>query len=390
MMRPLNTATHRLGTENAFTVLARAGQISAAGHDVINLGIGQPDFRTPPHIVEAGIKALQDGAHGYTPSLGMPALREAVAADLQTRYGVKTDISRIQITPGGKPVIFISAMLLGGPDNEILVPDPGFPIYQSAINYSGATAVSYGLVEANGFAFDADDVLSRITDKTSLIIINSPANPTGGATPKSEMDKFVRGLADFPHVTIMSDEIYDRFVFDTAPLSLLSYPEIADRLIVLNGWSKTYAMTGWRIGYGIWPQRLIEAADRIGVNYHSCVNAPTQFAALAATTGPQDCVSDMCSAFARRATLITDLLNEIDGISCVMPRGAFYAFANVTKLGMKVDALQNKLLEEYHVAAIAGTSFGAFGEGYLRLSSANSEEAITGACSRIKEMVAAL
>ena len=389
-MRPLNSATHRLGTENAFTVLARAGQIAAEGHDVVNLGIGQPDFRTPPHIVEAGIKALQDGAHGYTPSLGLPDLREAVAADLHNRYGVTPDIRRIQITPGGKPVIFISAMLLGGPENEILVPDPGFPIYQSAINYSGAKAVSYGLVEQNGFAFDADDVLSRITDKTSLIIINSPANPTGGATPKSEMDKFVRGLADFPHVTILSDEIYDRFVFNTQPLSLLSYPEISDRLIVLNGWSKTYAMTGWRIGYGIWPERLIEAADRIGVNYHSCVNAPTQFAALAATTGPQDCVSDMCAAFARRAALITDLLNDIDGISCVMPRGAFYAFANVSALGMKVDALQNKLLEEHHVAAIAGTSFGAFGEGYLRLSSANSEEAIRQACARLKDMVANL
>ena len=389
-MRPVNAATHRLGTENAFTVLARAGQIAAEGHDVINLGIGQPDFRTPEHIVEAGIKALQDGAHGYTPSRGMPALREAVAADLQARYGVKPDINLIQITPGGKPVIFITAMLLGGAENEILVPDPGFPIYQSAINYSGATAVPYGLVEDNGFAFDADDVLSRITERTSLIIINSPANPTGGATPKSEMDKFVRGLADFPHVTIMSDDIYDRFVFDTTPLSLLSYPEIADRLIILNGWSKTYAMTGWRIGYGIWPERLIEAADRIGVNYHSCVNAPTQFAALAATTGPQDCVADMCSAFHRRAELITRLLNDIDGISCVMPRGAFYAFANVSALGMKVDVLQNKLLEEHYVAAIAGTSFGGFGEGYLRLSSANSDAAIEGACARLKQMVQSL
>ena len=389
-MRAVNPATLRLGTENAFTVLARAGQIAAQGHDVVNLGIGQPDFKTPPHIVEAGIKALQDGAHGYTPSLGMPELRDAVADDLHARYGVRPDTNRIQITPGGKPIIFISAMLLGGPENEILVPDPGFPIYQSAIQYSGATAVPYGLVEENGFAFDADDVLSKITDRTSLIIINSPANPTGGATPKSEMDKFVRGLTAFPHVTVLSDEIYDRFVFDSAPLSLLSYPEIADRLIILNGWSKTYAMTGWRIGYGIWPERLIESADRIGVNYHSCVNAPTQFAALAATTGPQDCVTDMCHAFARRAALITDLLNKIDGISCVMPRGAFYAFANVTTLGKPSDYLQNLLLETHHVAAISGTSFGAFGEGYLRLSSANSDEAIEKACDRLKGMVETL
>ena len=389
-MRPLNPATARLGTENAFTVLARAGQIAASGADVINLGIGQPDFRTPEHIVEAGIKALRDGAHGYTPSAGLPQLREAVAADLGARYGHTPKATNVHIVPGGKPIIFMAAMLLGGPENEIMLPDPGFPIYHSAISYSGARPVPYGLVEENGFAFDADDVLSKITPRTSLIIINSPANPTGGATPKAEMDKFIKGMAEFPHVTILSDEIYDRFVFDAPPLSLLSYPEIADRLIILNGWSKTYAMTGWRIGYGIWPDRLMDVADRLGVNYHSCVNAPTQFAALAATTGPQDAVDEMCAAFARRAELITTSLNQIDGISCVAPRGAFYAFANISQLGQNSEFIQNKLLEEYHLATIAGTSFGAFGEGYLRLSSANSEAAIEAACARLSQMVSDL
>ena len=220
----INASAHNLGTESAFGVLARAAALGAAGKDIINLGIGQPDFRTPDHIVEAGIKALQDGAHGYTPSMGLMSLRETVAEDAFQRYGVRPDVKRIQIVPGGKPVMFTAMMLLGGPGHEILTPDPGFPIYQSAINYSGAKSVSYGLVEEKGFAFDAEDVLSKITDKTSLVIVNSPANPTGGITPRAEMDKFIKGMADFPHVAILSDEIYDRLVFDTEPLSLLTYP----------------------------------------------------------------------------------------------------------------------------------------------------------------------
>ncbi len=383
----LNASANNLGTESAFGVLARAGALAAAGRDVINLGIGQPDFRTPEHIVEAAIKALRDGAHGYTPSMGLTSLREAVAADIQQRYGVCPDIARIQIVPGGKPVMFTAMMLLGGPGAEILTPDPGFPIYQSAINYSGARSVSYGLVEANGFAFDADDVLSKITDKTSLVIVNSPANPTGGITPRAEMDKFVKGMAAFPHVTILSDEIYDRLVFDSAPLSLLTYPEIQDRLIVLNGWSKTYAMTGWRIGYGIWPEHLIDYADRLAVNIHSCVNAATQHAAIAALQGDQSCVDDMLQAFRRRGALITGLLNAVDGISCQPPGGAFYVFANISKTPFNSHAFQDKALEAFGVACIAGTSFGGFGEGYVRLSCANSDEAITEAVSRLSKMV---
>ena len=383
----LNPANDRLGTESAFTVLARATELAQAGHDIINLGIGQPDFPTPPHIVEAAIKAITDGHHGYTPSMGLPILREAVSADIQSRYGASIPISQIQIMPGGKPTMFFACLIYGGAGHEILYPDPGFPIYASAVNYSGATPVPYGLVEEKGYAFDAEEVLSKITPQTRLIIINSPANPTGGITPKSELDKLVAGLAQFPHVTILSDEIYDRLTFDGETISLLSYPEIADRTIILNGWSKTYAMTGWRAGYAIWPTSVVDYADRLAVNIHSCVNAPTQFAALAATTGPQACVDDMRHAFARRASLIHERLNQLDGISCPAPKGAFYAFANITGTGMASRDFQNTALESYGIALISGTSFGGLGEGYVRFSCANSDEAIATAMDRLADML---
>jgi len=384
----LNQANDRLGTESAFSVLAKANALAASGKDIINLGIGQPDFATPDHITEAAIKAIKDGHHGYTPSMGLPILREAVSADIKSRYKADVPVGRIQIMPGGKPTMFFACQMLGGEGTEILFPDPGFPIYHSAVHYSGAKPVPYGLSEAKGYAFDADDVLSKITDKTSLIIINSPANPTGGITPKTELDKLVHGLEQFPHVTLLSDEIYDRLFFDGTPISLLMYPEIADRLIILNGWSKTYAMTGWRAGYAVWPEALVDYADRLAVNIHSCVNAPTQFAALAATTGPQDCVEDMRHAFARRAALTFEKLNQLEGVNCPAPKGAFYAFANISGTNMSAKLFQDRALEEYGVALIAGTSFGAQGEGYVRLSCANSDEAISQAIDRLAEMIA--
>ena len=383
-----NPGNDRLGTESAFTVLARASQLAASGTDVINLGIGQPDFATPPHIAEAAIKAIKDGHHGYTPSMGLPFLREALSADIAARYQASVPIERIQIMPGGKPTMFFACQMLGGKGKEILLPDPGFPIYHSAVAYSGATPVSYGLVEEKGYAFDAQDVLSKITDNTSLIIINSPANPTGGITPQAELDALVKGLADFPHVTLLSDEIYDRLCFDGAPVSLLRYGEIADRLIVLNGWSKTYAMTGWRAGYAIWPEALVDYADRLAVNIHSCVNAPTQFAAFAATTGPQDCVEEMRHAFARRAALTHKKLNALEGVTCPAPKGAFYAFANIKGTAFSAKTFQDTALESHGVALIAGTSFGALGEGYVRLSCANSDEAISEAIDRLAMMLA--
>lgn len=379
----MHTRAANLGTETAFSVLARAAELSAQGRDVINLGIGQPDFPTPPHIVEAGIKALRDGHHGYTPSKGIASLREAVAESLHHSYHAEINPDHVQILPGGKVVMFFATQLLGEAGAEIIYPDPGFPIYASSIRFSGATPVPYSLSEDKGFALDADDILSKITDKTRLIIINSPANPTGGVTPRAEIEKLVHGLTKHPHIYLMSDEIYDKLVFDgSAMTSCLSFPEIRDQLIVLNGWSKTYAMTGWRLGYGIWPASLAETADRLAVNTHSCVNAAAQFAALAALTSDQSCVEDMRQAFQRRAGLLHHGLNALPGVTCAAPTGAFYAFCNITGTQLTSADLQSRLLEDYGVAVISGTSFGQMGEGYLRFSCANSDEAIMSALAR--------
>ena len=317
----------RLGTESAFTVLARAQALAAQGHDIINLGIGQPDFQTPDHIVEAGIKALRDGHHGYTPANGIPALREAVAADLHTRHGAEVNPDNVVVVPGGKPTMFFAVLMFGEPGAEIMYPDPGFPIYESVIRYSGATPVPIALREENDFAFDAETVLAQITPRTRLIIINSPANPTGGVTARAEIDKFVAGLADHPHVAVLSDEIYSRMLYDEREhVSLLQYPEIRDRLILLDGWSKTYAMTGWRLGYAVWPHAAVGHATRLCINDHSCVNAASQYAGLAALTGPQDAVDEMMLHFDTRRRLIVKALNSLPGLRCTDPGGAFYAF----------------------------------------------------------------
>lgn len=374
-----------LGTETAFEVLARANALAAAGKSIINLGIGQPDFKTPDHIVEAGIKAMRDGHHGYTPAAGIPQLREAVAADLRKRHGVEVDPGLVMIMPGGKPTMFFACLMFGQPGAEILYPNPGFPIYESSVKFSGATAVPYPLREENGFAFSAAEVLSKITPRTRLIILNSPANPTGGAVPKAEFDALVAGLAAWPDVMVMSDEIYGQMLYDGRQhTTLLAYPEIRDRLILLDGWSKTYAMTGWRLGYSIWPKAVFGHAEKLAVNCHSCVNAPTQFAGIAALTGPQDAVHSMVKAFDERRRVIVGELNQIPGFRCVEPGGAFYAFPNIEGTGMTSKALQTRLLEEAGVAVIAGTSFGAYGEGYLRFSYANSTENIREAVRRIK------
>src|SRR5215212_9606013 len=294
-------AFSRIGEENAFTVLARATELAGRGRDIVNLGIGQPDFPTPPHIVEAAVKALRDGHHGYTPATGILPLREAVAADLNGRYGVDVSPDSVLILPGGKVTMFMAILMFGEPGAEILYPDPGFPIYRSMIEFTGATPIPVPIREKNGFAFSADETLALITPKTRLLILNSPANPTGGVTPKAEIDKLVAGLARFPDVAILSDEIYAAMTYDgEAHVSLLQYPEIRERLIHLDGASKTYAMTGWRLGWSVWPKPLYEAARKLCVNAHSCVNAPTQWAGIAALTGPQDCVREMVAAFDRR------------------------------------------------------------------------------------------
>jgi aspartate aminotransferase len=378
----------RIGEENAFAVLARANALAAQGKDIINLGIGQPDFRTPDHIAEAAIQAIKDGHHGYTAATGIPVLREAVSADLHKRYGVEVSPDSVMIMPGGKPTMFMSILMFGQPGVEIMYPDPGFPIYRSMIEYTGATPVPIPIREENGFAFSAEEALGLITDKTRLIIINSPANPTGGVTPKAEVDKFVAGMEKWPDVAIMSDEIYDQLIYDGQEhVTLLKYPSIRDRLILLNGWSKTYAMTGWRLGYAVWPGKLYNYARKLSVNLHSCVNAPTQYAGLAALTGPQDAVTMMRTEFDKRRKVVVEGLNKLPGVSCIVPAGAFYAFPNVKETGWKAKVLANALLDETGVALIGGPDFGILGEGYIRLSYANSTENILKALGRMGDFL---
>ncbi len=377
-----------LGTETAFEVLARANALAAQGRKVINLGIGQPDFPTPEHIVEAGRKALADGHHGYTPANGIPLLREAVAADLYRRHRVEVSPDRVLVVPGGKVTMFFAILMFGEPGAEILYPNPGFPIYESVIRFSGATPVPIPLHESAGFSFSAAEILDRITPRTRLIIINSPANPTGGVVPREELDRLVAGLEHHPQVAVMSDEIYGEILYDGAEhVSLLGYPSIRDRLILLDGWSKTYAMTGWRLGYGVWPDALFAAAERLAINCHSCVNAAAQFAGIAALSGPREPVARMVAAFAERRKFIVEAMNGLPGFRCARPGGAFYTFPNVSGTGLDARALQGRLLEEAGVATIAGTSFGEFGEGYLRFSYANSREAIAEAIERIRQLL---
>ena len=379
----------RLGTESAFEILARAKALEAQGRSIINLGIGQPDFSTPPHIVEAGRKALADGHHGYTPANGIPQLREAVAADIRLRRGVEVNPDNVLIVPGGKVTMFFAILMFGEPGAEIMYPDPGFPIYASAINFSGATAVPIPLLEDKGFSFAAEDVLARITPRTRLIIINSPANPTGGVVPKAELDRLVAGLERHPHVAVMSDEIYARMVYDNQPhASLMPYEAIRDRLILLDGASKTYAMTGWRLGWSVWPDTLIEQATRLCINDHSCVNAATQWAGVAALTGPQESVDTMMRAFDERRQVIRDELQRLPGVRCQRPTGAFYAFPNITGTGRSSRQLQDLLLNQAGVATVSGTSFGELGEGFIRFSYANSVDNIREAMRRIRAVLA--
>lgn len=388
------SAFDRLGEENAFAVLARATALASQGKDIINLGIGQPDFRTPDHIVEAAIKALRDGHHGYTPATGLLACREAVVRRTLTTTGVEVSPDNVMILPGGKPTMYAAIIMFGEPGAEILYPDPGFAIYRSMIEFTGAKPVPVPIREKNGFAFSADETLSLITPKTRLLILNSPANPTGGVTPRVEIEKLVKGLEKHPDVAILSDEIYDVMTYDgDAATSLLQFPEIRDRLIVLNGWSKTWAMTGWRMGWSIWPNgdkggHLYDKVRKLAVNCWSCVNAPSQFAGIAAIDGPQDDVAKMMRAFDKRRKIVVEGLNGLPGVSCITPKGAFYAFPNIAKTGRKAKPLASALLEEAGVALIGGPDFGVLGEGYIRLSYANSEENILRALERIGRYLA--
>jgi len=384
----VNPAFARMGEENAFAVLAKAAELQRQGRDVINLGIGQPDFETPPHIVEAAVKALRDGEHGYTDATGIAPLREAVAEDLFRRLGVDVSPDLVMIVPGGKVTMFMAILMFGEAGADIVYPDPGFPIYRSMIEYTGARPVPAPMREENGFAFSAEETLALMTPRTRLVILNSPANPTGGVTPGEEIDRLVAGLARWPNAAILSDEIYGQLTYDgLAHRSALAYPEIRDRLILLDGWSKTYAMTGWRLGYSVWPKPWRDVARKLAVNSYSCVNSAAQFAGVAALKGPQDSVAAMRDEFDRRRKLVVAGLNRLPGVGAVTPKGAFYAFPNVCRTGWKAKPLASALLEEAGVATIGGPDFGVHGEGYLRLSYANSLENIERALERMREFL---
>jgi aspartate aminotransferase len=379
-----------LGTETAFEVFAKAKALEAQGKDIVHLHIGAPDFQTPANIVEAGRKALADGWHKYTPAKGIPELRQAVADDIQLRRGADVHPDRVLIVPGGKPTMFYAIMMFGEPGKEILYPNPGFPIYESLIHWSGANAVPIQLREEQGFAFSAEEVLRQITPNTSLLIVNTPANPTGGIIPRAEMDALVRGLAQHPHVVVMCDEIYGRQLYDGEEhVSILQYPEMHDRAILLDGWSKTYAMTGWRLGYGVWPSSLVAHAERLQINSSSCANAATQVAAVEALRGPQDEVDRMLRAFDERRRIIHAELNAIPGFRCTLPKGAFYAFPNTADTGIPSRQLEHEFLNVAGVACLSGTSFGKFGEGYMRFSYANSVDNIREGLRRVREHLGA-
>jgi aspartate aminotransferase len=334
------------------------------------------------------VKALRDGHHGYTPATGIVALREAVAGDLFRRFSVSVSPEEVMIMPGGKPTMFMAILMFGESGADIIYPDPGFPIYRSMIEFTGARPVPVPVREENGFAFSAEETLSLITPATRLLILNSPANPTGGVTPQAEIDALVAGLDQHPNVAVMSDEIYDQIIYDgQRHVCLLSYPSIRDRVILLNGWSKTYAMTGWRLGYAVWPGKLYDYARKLAVNLHSCVNAATQYAGLAALTGPQDAVLRMVAEFDRRRRVVIEGLNRLPGVSCATPRGAFYAFPNIRNTGWKAKPLATALLDDAGVAVIGGPDFGILGEGYLRVSYANSIDNIGKALDRMSEFL---
>ncbi len=387
MLKP-SQSLENLGTESAFEVLARAEKLAKQGINIINLGIGQPDFKTPNHIVEAGVKALRDGHHGYTPANGILPLRVAISQDLKRRHNVEINPENVIVVPGGKPTMFFCILMFGNHNSEIMYPNPGFPIYESLIKYTGSKPVPIALREKNGFAFDADEILNQITQKTRLIIINSPANPTGGVTPKKEIDKFVKGMLNHPEVAILSDEIYSNMLYKGREhVSLLQYPEIREQLIMLDGWSKSYAMTGWRLGYAIWPSKLVQLAIRLCINDHSCVNAAAQYAGIAALEGPQDEVKKMLLEFNSRREIICSELNSIPGFRCNEPEGAFYAFPNIEETGLSSQEAQDLFLNNAGVATISGTSFGSWGEGFLRFSYANSVENIYLASQRIKKVL---
>ena len=378
----------RLGTESAFKILAEAKKLEAEGKKIIHLSLGQPDFKSPSHVVEATKKALDEGHHGYVLPNGIIECRKAVSRKIKSLYNLTIDPERIVIMPGGKPTMYYAISLFGEPGAEIIYPDPGFPIYESMINYTGAKAVAIDMLENNDFSINPEKILSLITDKTRLLILNNPNNPTGAFTEKKVIDKLVEGLKKYPNVAILSDEIYSRQIFDQRKMpTFFNYPELYDRLIVLDGWSKAYSMTGWRLGWSVWPEKLVQHVVKFCVNNHSCVNAAIQFGAIAALDGPDDPINFMMEKFTKRRSIIVEGLNNIKGIECVTPGGGFYAFPKVIGTGMNGQEFAKKCLHEAGVAIVPGTAFGKKAIEHVRFSFAASQDNIIQAIENIKKML---
>lgn len=376
-----------LETETAFVILAKANQLISQGKDVINLGIGQPDFPTPKNIIEAAHKAIKDGHHGYTPSNGLLTLREAVSEHIFNKYQTSINPENILITPGGKPVIFFASLIFGEPGTEIIYPDPGFPIYRSMIKYSGATPIPLTLTEKDNFEINVEKLKDLINNKTRLIIINNPSNPTGAFMREEKIKKIVNILEKFPNVAILSDEIYSEIIFDhnTMP-SMLKYESIRNRLIVLEGWSKTFCMTGWRLGWSVWPEKIIDYANKLCANDHSCPSSISQYAGLEALQGPKDEVKKIIKEFEKRKIFIHKELNKLKNIDCFEPGGAFYAFPNISKTNMSGKKFADLALNKYEVALVPGISFGESGNDFIRISYANSIENIEKGIYRISKI----
>ncbi len=381
-------SVNRFGTEAVYNIFAKTKKLAKEGKKIIDLSLGQSDFKSPKHTVDAAIQALKDGHHGYTLPNGIIECREAVSRKIKSLYNAIIDPERIVIMPGGKPTMHYAISFFGEPDAEIIYPDPGFPIYESMINYTGAKAVPYDMTENKDFSINPDKILSLINKKTRLLILNNPHNPTGSFTEKNVIDKLANGLKNFPDLVILSDEIYDRLIFDNQKIpTLLNYPDLYERLIILNGWSKTYAMTGWRLGWGIWPEKLIEHVFKFCVNSHSCVNTPAQYGAIAALDGPEDHLNNMMKEFTTRRKLIVEGLKSLKGIECSMPGGTFFVFPNVKKTGMNGEEFTRICLEKAGVAIIPGTAFGKFATDNVRFNFATSEENISKAIQKIDKIL---
>ena len=378
----LATRMSRLGTETAFEVLVRARALEATGMDVIHLEVGEPDFDTPANVVEAGVQALRDGWTNYGPSAGQPELRQVIVDYINRARGLNYGPENVVVTPGGKPIMFFAILALLEAGDDAIYPDPGFPIYRSMIDFVGARAIPAPLREANDFRLDVDELETLITPRTKLLIINSPANPTGGVLERSDLERIAQ-LAVAHDLIVLADEIYAEILFEGEHVSIATFPGMKERTIILDGFSKTYSMTGWRLGYGVMPEELAGLISKLMVNSVSCTSSATQRAGIEALTGPQDAVKEMVAAFERRRDLIVAGLNEIPGITCRTPKGAFYVFPNISGTGMSSKEFADTLLTEHGVAALSGTAFGEHGEGYLRLSYANSEENLRRALVRI-------